>query len=207
LRQIEIEATAQFTRLRRAGVHIDHVNGHQHVHMIPPIWRVIERTARRFGQRPVRLPGAPVPSCFGAAGLSGNVLKRLTLAACATRTRASATSGDGVPVIVRHPDRLAGAMNRPMDVSLLTRVLERLPNGVTEILVHPSLASAAAVAELTPAISRADAEFLASPGRRSEFDALVDGSVLAVVQRLGIDLVSFASIAQQAEYSSAGGAR
>ncbi len=207
LDQIEVEIAAQFAKVARAGVVIDHVNSHQHVHMIPAIWRVLQRVAGRMERRTVRLPGAPVPSWFGAAGLSGSVLKRLTLAACGTRTRGGAATAGKAPLIVRHPDRLAAAMNRQsMDVNMLSRVFSRLPEGTTEVLVHPSLASASTVATLAPVVSRADVSFLGASARRLEFDALVNASVRRAAERHGIKLVSVAPFARQAELSSAGGA-
>lgn len=53
--QIERELRAQIEKVLGDGVRIDHLNSHQHVHMIPPIFRLTCRLAREYGVSAVRL--------------------------------------------------------------------------------------------------------------------------------------------------------
>lgn len=194
--QIELELTAQFEKLGRSRVAIDHVNSHQYVHMIPSVWRVVARLALRYGCPVGRLGGR----IFGrAGGLRGNLVKRAVLAACAIPAR-RATPERPVPgVVVRHPDRLTAAMDgRGMDRRTLAQRLAALPEGVTEIVTHPSLASTATVAALAGELSREDLTFLGAPGRRHELEALMDPQVREAIRQNGIELASFGALARPA---------
>lgn len=59
LREIEIEIRAQFEEAVRCGLKINHVNGHQHVHMIPPVFNITCRLMREFGVKFIRVPLEP----------------------------------------------------------------------------------------------------------------------------------------------------
>jgi predicted glycoside hydrolase/deacetylase ChbG (UPF0249 family) len=55
------EADAQVDRLASAGVTIDFINGHEHVHLFPPLWPIALRAARRARARAVRIAlGQPI---------------------------------------------------------------------------------------------------------------------------------------------------
>src|SRR5688572_5452880 len=49
------EADAQVDRLAGAGITIDFINGHEHVHLFPPLWPIALRAARRARARAVRI--------------------------------------------------------------------------------------------------------------------------------------------------------
>jgi predicted glycoside hydrolase/deacetylase ChbG (UPF0249 family) len=56
---VERELAAQFEKAWRAGLRINHVNGHQHIHMIPAVFEVVCRLMKDFGVRIVRVPREP----------------------------------------------------------------------------------------------------------------------------------------------------
>ena len=101
LRQIEIEFRAQMARVLGDGVHVDHLNSHQHVHMIPPIFRLTCRLAREYGIQCVRLV-RELP--YGAGGLrkhvqpyvNSNFLKHVLLNRLA-RVNETAANKFGIP--------------------------------------------------------------------------------------------------------------
>jgi predicted glycoside hydrolase/deacetylase ChbG (UPF0249 family) len=201
--QIERELTAQFERLRRAGVAIDHVNSHQHVHMIPAVWRIVARVAARCGYPVVRL-GPPARDrratrLFWTGRVTGHILKRIVLAACARPTRRFCAEHPAPGAILRHPDGLTAALDRHgMDRHALVRRLTRLPEGITEIVSHPSLASTSTTAALAGSLSREDALFLCAPARRRELEALMDPEVQSVIQQQRITLTSFGTFSRYA---------
>jgi predicted glycoside hydrolase/deacetylase ChbG (UPF0249 family) len=198
--QIEHELDAQFEKVRSRRLALDHVNSHQHVHMIPTVWEIVVRLAARNGSPVVRLGnGACNDSVARPAvrsrALRGNILKRVVLTACGLPTRGLAPAHPVPGIVVRHPDNLATEMSRKgMDRRTLTARLASLPEGVTEIVTHPSLASTETVAMLARHVSREDLMFLSSPGRRLEFEALMDGGVRAMVSGRGITLASFGTL-------------
>ena len=85
-----------------------------------------------------------------------------------------------------------------MKRGVLARKLAELPDGVTEIVTHPSLASTEAVAMLATHVSREDLMFLSSPARRWELDALIDPGVRATIADHGIALASFSALSRKA---------
>jgi chitin disaccharide deacetylase len=199
--QIECELSAQFERVRATGIALDHVNSHQHVHMIPTIWRIVVRLAARHGLPLVRLgrlsgelrPGSP----HASRAIRGSIVKQFVLAACAIPTRRLAPEQPADGVVLRHPDRLVAEMSRAgMDQRTLSERLTRLPDGVTEIVTHPSLASMTTAAALAGSVSREDLMFLTSPGRRLEFEALINAEVKSLIPQRGIHLASFGGVAR-----------
>ena len=69
-----------------------------------------------------------------------------------------------------------------------------MPEGITEIVTHPSLASLSTVATLADSLSREDLMFLSSPARRLELQALMDPDMRVVADRRGIRLTSFGAL-------------
>ena len=61
------EFTAQLQRIRAAGVHVSHLDTHQHVHLWPAVGRVVTELARQQGIAAVRTPASHrvLPGGFG----------------------------------------------------------------------------------------------------------------------------------------------
>jgi predicted glycoside hydrolase/deacetylase ChbG (UPF0249 family) len=55
---LEEEFAAQIESARGAGIAVDHLDAHQHLHLLPRVRRVVLRLARRFRLRAVRVPRA-----------------------------------------------------------------------------------------------------------------------------------------------------
>jgi hypothetical protein len=68
LRAIEIEAEKQVDRLLASGLTIAFLNGHEHVHLLPMVWPIVARIARRLRVRAIRTAiGQPID--LSTAGL------------------------------------------------------------------------------------------------------------------------------------------
>ncbi len=59
LKQVEIEIRAQFEKAAGCGLRMNHVNGHQHVHMIPGIFEMVCRMMTDYGMKFIRIPSEP----------------------------------------------------------------------------------------------------------------------------------------------------
>ena len=129
--EVQAECAAQLTRLRETGAPLTHLDSHRHVHALPGVWRPVVETARREGIGVVRVPLEP-----GTPSLKGLALR------AAWRVAAR-----GVPV-PRHPQRFYGIslQARPDFAQRLLRLLDRLPRGTTELMVHPGHPDAALAA-------------------------------------------------------------
>jgi len=154
-RQLAAEVRAQFEAYAATGLPLDHVNTHKHFHLHPTVLTLILDIGREFGLRAMRLPlevGAPA-------------LLRPWLALTRRRLKAAGIS---------HNDHVVGiAASGRMDEATLLAALPALPPGVTEIYLHPGLASGAAVAASMDGYRHADElAALLSPRVRAALDAL-----------------------------------
>jgi chitin disaccharide deacetylase len=141
-RELRAEIRAQFAAFARTGLLLDHVNAHKHLHLHPTVLSLILEIGREFGLRAVRVPAEPpwlarrrggaVAPLLAAAGLAPwlALMKRRL-------DRAGLARNDHVFGI--------GASGR-MDETTLLAILARLPEGVSEIYLHPGTRAGAAIA-------------------------------------------------------------
>lgn len=140
LRQIERELRAQIEKVLADGIAIDHLNSHQHVHMIPAIFRLTCRLAREYAVPCVRLT-RELP--YGAGGmrkrvqplLTANILKHLLLNRYARLNELAARR-----YAVHTTDYFVGVnYTAHMNLTALLQGLCALPFGSVEVLLHPAL--------------------------------------------------------------------
>ena len=138
-RQAKAEINAQFERFRGTGLRMDHINAHRHFHLHPVVLQSIMDIAPRFGKPPVRTPLEPFMPSF-IAGRS-HVLSRFFNSIfyfAHTRRMHRRLREAGIP----SNDHLfgfndSGVLTEP----LLLRLLDHLPDGVSEIYCHPATRS------------------------------------------------------------------
>jgi hopanoid biosynthesis associated protein HpnK len=120
--QLEQEIRAQFEAFAATSLPLDHVNTHKHFHLHPTVLSLVLKVGREFGMRAMRLPLEPdAPS--GLRPWITLVKARL----------------DHHGIV--HNDHVIGmTQSGQMDEAAWIRALERLPNGVTEIYLHPAIA-------------------------------------------------------------------
>ena len=63
-RQLEAEIRAQFSAFRATGLHLDHVNAHNHMHLHPTVCTLILKVGREYGMSAVRVPYEPLLPCW-----------------------------------------------------------------------------------------------------------------------------------------------
>ena len=135
-RQLEAELEAQFDAFRATGLPLDHVNTHKHFHLHPTIAASIVRVGKRYGMRAMRVPLEP-----------RWVLKRIEPAtelprdwglrpwAHWSRARLRALG-------IRAPDSVFGlAWSGAMTSARLLGLIDNLPDGLSEIYLHPASAA------------------------------------------------------------------
>ncbi len=170
--EVALECEAQIARARAAGVRLTHLDGHEHAHVLPGVWRPAVETARRAGIEVVRVPLEPLRSLtWRPAALAGQLL--------ITSAHRVAARGASPP---RHPDHFRGfALTGRHDFAArLLRLLDALDSGTTELMVHPGYEDS----DLTGWVRYA-------VGRDRELEALLSPAVHARLQRGDIELTSF----------------
>lgn len=179
-RQLEAEIDAQFAAFAATGLPLDHVNAHKHFHLHPTITSLIIRIGRRYGMVAAR---APVESRATLAAIDRPpgidialpwaklVRARLRRAGLAVPDHVFGIAWSGA----FHKDRLRG-------------LLERLPEGMTEIYMHPATTHFPGSA---PGYAYAE-----------ELAALTDGVAKSIIQRERIALGRFVDFADSATHEA-----
>jgi predicted glycoside hydrolase/deacetylase ChbG (UPF0249 family) len=184
-RQIRRELEAQLGCARDCGLQSTHADSHQHVHMNPAIFALLEEILPRFGVYRLRFVREPFwPFAIGADLLP--IARRRNLAKWAlVRWRSSQ--------IRRHlagNDDLFGVLYSGMvSKSSLLAVVDKVAVGrSTEICIHPGFPAPKDV----PYYPRTGYnEFITSSARKVEHDILIDESVQAAVRRRGLTLRAY----------------
>ena len=169
-RQLEAEIRAQFEAFRRTGLTLDHVNGHNNMQLHPVVLPILIRLAREYGAPAVRLPYEPLLASW-RAGRSGFVPRLFVWLVMrpwgAYVKRRLLRAGFLVN------DYLFGIFDcGAMDRTLLRRVIENLPDGLSEIHCHPATRRCPELDKNMPSYGHV-AELLAltDPGVRGALEA------------------------------------
>jgi hopanoid biosynthesis associated protein HpnK len=184
-RQLAAEIEAQFAAFAATGLHLDHVNAHKHFHLHPTIAGLMLTIGRRFGLSAARVPAEPRAIIRAIEPHPSQLLDPVIDAVGAlARSRFRAA---GVLV----PDQVFGlAWSGAMTAPRLHALIRALPDGISEIYLHPGL----------------DGGFEgAAPGYRyaDEFAALLDREVGAAAREASIRLGGFADFADVGNPTSA----
>lgn len=169
-RQLEAEIDAQFALFAATGLPLDHVNSHKHMHMHPIIAATLLKVGARHGMKAMRAP-------LEHRAMLAERVRGLDIALPFARHVQRSARMRGVKV----PDRVFGlAWSGAMDTGRLRGVLERLPDGVSEIYLHPATAPYP----------------LSAPGYRyeAELAALLDPEVRRIAKHRDIRLARFADL-------------
>ena len=121
---IERELRAQIERLLMAGLRVTHLNGHQHLHMLPSVFGIVARLAKEYGIGYVRR--------VRDRGGRGGIVRRMSIAALnRLGRRAAASRGNDLTIGVME----AGHLTAARIVALLQQA-----DQTTELVTHPGIA-------------------------------------------------------------------
>ena len=163
--EVERELRAQIESVLGAGIRLEHANGHQHVHLLPRIFTLVQRLAEEYRIPYVRIVDEH-PRGRGLRQTSVALLSRLGRSA---RSRANTRTNDRTIGVTE-----AGHLSTDALMALLDEV-----DGLTELVCHPGLGDA----ELTEAYDWGYAW-------DAETNALCDPKLRAAITARGIDLVT-----------------
>ena len=157
---VEREMDVQINRVLDTGLQPTHLDAHKHAHALPKVARAIGRLARRYGIRWVR---RPLPWLGGIA--------RRSLAAEGSKMT----------------DHFIGfRQTGSLDTTTLIQLIKNLPDGLTELMVHPGYCRT----ELNAARTRL------KQSRQVELEALVSPAVKQAIQDRGVELISYGNLAK-----------
>jgi len=171
-RQLAAEITAQFESFRATGLTLDHCNAHKHFHLHPLVGGLIAAIGARFGLRAARIPLEP-------AQVLRKIERRtpwapaLLTAPCALLLRRRLRAAG-----LLTPDRVFGLRwSGRMTRQRLAGLIRHLPDGLSEIYLHPATGPFAGAAP--------DYHY------REELDALMAPEVIAACRDPSLRLGGF----------------
>jgi hopanoid biosynthesis associated protein HpnK len=171
-RQLAAEITAQFAAFRATGLTLDHCNAHKHFHLHPVVGGLIAAIGSRFGLRAARIPLEPLHVLRKIEPQTPWVPARLTAPFALLLRRRFRAAG------LVAPDRIFGLQwSGQMTRERLSGLIRNLPNGLSEIYVHPATGPFPG----------------AAPGYhyREEFDALMAADVVVASRDSSLRLGGF----------------
>lgn len=181
-RQLVAEIRAQFEAFSATGLALDHVDAQCHMHVHPTVFAAILAVGRDYGLRAIRIPREPFWPSWRSAGsgfrkrLGNSALTEPWLALMRLHARRAGLACNDYAFGVNDP----GAMTEDR----ILRLIDRLPNGVVEMLFHPA----------TGPFENADrgTEAFAWQG---ELAALTSPRVRGALRERGVEVISFGEVA------------
>lgn len=178
--QIDIarEVALQIERLLDAAIGITHVDGHQHVHVFPSALRTVADAAKSLGIRRMRIPDETMAP--GQEGVRSDLLEEARRFAALGMEARKALAGTGIV----SSDHFRGlTLKGRLELEGLLKLIETLPDGTTELMVHPGRVPA-----------RDAFSAFSSGARERELEALLDPRFRLALDKAGVVLISFREI-------------
>jgi hopanoid biosynthesis associated protein HpnK len=184
LKEVQTEWNAQIEKVRVAGIRPTHLDGHRHVQMLPGLFGIALRLAKKHGIAAVRVSheasslraaltgGDESSSVILKQGVQARGLKLLARHAHEMAERAGIASADYFCGIAQ-----TGVLSKKGILQLLAS----LPQGTTELMCHPGYADA----DLRKSATRLQ------QSRQTELEILTDKEIRKKIAALGIRLINY----------------
>ena len=132
-RQLAAEIAAQFEAFAATGLTLDHVNAHKHFHLHPTIASLIVETGKSHGVKGARVPLEPQSILDRIEKRRASGVVALTTPFARALRRRFRKAGIAVP------DQVFGlAWSGALHAERLKGLIEHLPQGLSEIYLHPA---------------------------------------------------------------------
>ena len=192
LEEVEREWDAQIQKVRDFEIQPTHLDGHRHVQMLPGLFEIALRLAKRHGIAAVRISheesSLRVALSTGAKQ-KGSVVMRQGVQARGLKMLAPDAREQAERAGIATADYFCGiAQTGELTREGILRLLEILPEGTTELMCHPGYVDA----DLAKSGTRLQAS------RQTELEILTDTGVRNLVASQGIRLIDYAFVAQEA---------
>jgi len=131
--EIRVEVEAQIKALSDTGIPIRHIDGHHHIHMFPAVIGAVIKIAAAYKIPWIRIPEEPAPFCGGlpVSEQLAEEARFFSKHAAEARTLLKKTG-------IRTADHFRGLyLKGTLSPALMEDLFQTLPDGLTELMVHP----------------------------------------------------------------------
>src|ERR1051326_2832164 len=189
LGEVELELRAQIEKILKAGIELTHLDGHKHIQLLPSVFDIVLKLAAEYGIKGIRCAVEPAGIVAavkqvrrrGAGGVKQFGLGR-ALSLFAARSRGKARRAG-----LLTPQYFLGISQTGfLDILELSRILNNLPSGTSELMSHPGYVDEALAQTPTRLLEQ----------RQKELAALTDPAVLDLIARNNIQLVSYRELSE-----------
>lgn len=182
LAQIRKEFEAQLGRARDGGLRPTHADSHQHVHMNPTLYKLVEDLLPRFGVDRLRLSREPFPWFALGRDLAIGVGRLNPAKWAVLRWRAASIR----PRLTINDDFFGVMHSGLMGRSTLFRIIGTASDAKTvEICMHPGFPASPSEQPYPEAEYN---RFISSPARQIEHDALLDEEITTLLRQRRLTL-------------------
>jgi chitin disaccharide deacetylase len=186
-KEVEIEWNAQIEKVRAAGLRPTHLDGHKHVQMLPGLFGIALRLAKKHGIEAVRVSHEASTlrtALTGGSESTGVVIKQGVQARglkFLARDARELAEHSGIAT----SDYFCGiAQTGVLTKKGVLQLLASLPEGTTELMCHPGYVDA----DLEHSATRLQAS------RQTELEILTDKEIRKNIAVLGIRLINYDQI-------------
>ena len=176
--EIRRELSAQISVLNNTGFRIDHLDGHQHVHIFPSVIRLALDAADAHAIPWIRIPEEPAME-FQTGSPSLQLLEEAQMFSRHAAAARHLLSEFRVTAIQNFRGLY---MKGNLPLSSWAASLESLPDGITEFMVHPGRAANSASGPFSG---------FSTPDREKELESLTDGHFQQALLKAEVELISF----------------
>lgn len=179
-KQIQLELTAQFEKMRAARLSIDHVNSQHHVHMLPTIFPIVQTLTKTYQIPFLRIPNEPL-------FLSTQPFIPLTSSNCCKQMLMKLFSWRKS----KRAHFFGLAYSSHMNMQTLRAIIPKVNNGITEILSHPGFFQLDKESRHFDWERRGIRSFMTQKNRNVEYEALVSEELKNIIKKYNITLTNF----------------
>ncbi len=178
---IERELRAQIEKIQCAGISPTHLDTHKHTHAHPRVLGAVARVAQETGITRIRMPLERLRDSWRSLAPVAQLI-----ASAAARTVTLKFRAVSRKYGLRSPQNFLGlAATGGLSAPALRHLIDTLPDGQTEIMLHPGVCDV----DLAKTGSRLQHQ------RELEMNALLDPDVKRAVVEHGIELITYRSLA------------
>jgi len=193
-KELETEIRAQIEKALRAGVRISHIDGHKHVHVLSPVFRLICSITPRYAITSIRSTFEKTPKLLSLLarnmGASHQILKQYAFSKALSAGFMFAASARGHATLTT-PCRFYGITQTGyLDLPAFADILNQLEDGISEVMCHPGYVDE----DLRRTPTRLHLQ------RERELELLTGREVRDLLMRTGVSLVSYRDLGDCASH-------